>query len=232
MKFHSLQTIKNLLSGPCLRRFGRSSAPRWELAGALFCAALLTSLKAADLPDSDKSPAPTPSQTEMSDTATRLELAKVLTYGKRYAEAIEAYREVLAAEPDNIEAKIGLSEVLYWSGNTEAAAAILKGVPEDKLDEKRKLMLADLLIAKRDYEPALKILSAYLEHNQGDLAVRLKMADVQSWMKRYSEAIANYEVILKARPQDRQVRRKYGMVLSWAGQNEKAAEQLRKSLNE
>jgi predicted Zn-dependent protease len=58
------------------------------------------------------------------------------------------------------------------------------------------------------------------------------MADVQSWMKRYSEAIANYEVILKARPQDRQVRRKYGMVLSWAGQNEKAAEQLRKSLNE
>ena len=57
-------------------------------------------------------------------------------------------------------------------------------------------------------------------------------ADVQSWTKDYPEAIANYELILKARPKDRQVRRKYGMVLSWAGQNEKAAQQLRESLNE
>jgi thioredoxin-like negative regulator of GroEL len=232
MKFRSFQTTKILPSGAWFRSLGHPSAAKCELAGALFCAALLTTLKAAGPPNSDHSPAPTPSETEMSDTATRLELAKVLTYAKRYAEAIEVYREVLAAEPDNLEAKIGLSEVLYWSGNAEAAAVILKGVPEDKLDEKRKLMLADLLVAKKDYEPALKIFSAYLEHNQDDFAVRLKLADVESWMKRYSEAIANYEMILKARPQDRQVRRKYGMVLSWAGQNEKAAEQLRKSLNE
>ena len=156
----------------------------------------------------------------------------MLTYDKRYTEAINAYREVLAADPENIEAKIGLSEVLFWTGNNEAATATLKGVPEDKLDDKGKLLLADLLIAKKDYEPALKIFSGYLERNRSDLAVRLKLADVQSWTKRYPEAIANYELILKARPEDRQVRRKYGMVLSWAGQNEKAAEQLRKSLNE
>jgi len=51
-------------------------------------------------------------------------------------------------------------------------------------------------------------------------------------MKRYPDAIANYQLVLKANPNDRQVRRKYGMVLSWAGQNEKAVEELRKSLNE
>jgi predicted Zn-dependent protease len=64
------------------------------------------------------------------------------------------------------------------------------------------------------------------------LAVRLKLADIQTWMKRYPDAIASYQLLLKANPNDRQVRRKYGMVLSWAGQNEKAAEELRKSLNE
>jgi thioredoxin-like negative regulator of GroEL len=189
---------------------------------------------AADLP------APTPSATappssseaEISDTAARLELAKVLTYDKRYSEAMEAYRQILATEPDNLEAKIGLSEVLYWTGNSEAAAATLKGVPEDKLNDKGKLMLADLFVAKKDYEPAIRIFSSYLEQKPDDWTVRLKLADVQSWTKQYPEAIASYEAILKAHPHDRQVRRKYGMVLSWAGQNEKAAEQLRQSLNE
>jgi thioredoxin-like negative regulator of GroEL len=122
--------------------------------------------------------------------------------------------------------------VLYWSGNIEAAAASLEGVSEEKLDDKAKLMLADLLVAKKNYERALRIFSAYLEKKPDDLAVRLKLADTQTWIKRYPDAIANYQLILKARPNDRQVRRKYGMVLSWAGQNEKAAEELRQSLNE
>jgi thioredoxin-like negative regulator of GroEL len=196
------------------------------------CAALLAWTQAAEnpTPDISATPGPSPTATEMSDTATRLELAKILSYDKKYSEAIDAYRQVLGTDPENFEAKIGLSEVLYWSGNIEAAAATLESVPEGKLDDKAKLMLADLLVAKKDYERAVGIFSAYLEQKTDDLVVRLKLADTQAWMKRYSDAIANYQLILKARPNDRQVRRKYGMVLSWAGQNEKAAEELRKSL--
>jgi thioredoxin-like negative regulator of GroEL len=197
------------------------------------CALFVGPARAADseIPSPSATAAPSPSE-DISDTATRLELAKVLTYDKRYAEAMEVYRQILAAEPENLAAKIGLSEVLYWTGNSEAASATLKGVPEDKLDDKGKLMLADLFVAKKDYESAIRIFSAYVERKPDDWVVRLKLADVQSWTKRYPDAIASYEAILKAHPHDRQVRRKYGMVLSWAGQNEKAAEQLRQSLNE
>ena len=60
----------------------------------------------------------------------------MLTYDKKYEEAIEAYRQVLATDPDNIEAKIGLAEVLYYSGKSDEATAALKGIPEEKLDEK------------------------------------------------------------------------------------------------
>jgi thioredoxin-like negative regulator of GroEL len=207
---------------------------RTSVAALIVCALFISPVRAADpaAPSRSATAVLSPSEAEVSDTATRLELAKVLTYDKRYAEAMEAYRQILATEPDNLEAKIGLSEVLYWTGNSEAAAATLKGVPEDKLDDKGKLMLADLFVAQKDYEPAIRIFSSYLERKPDDWTVRLKLADVQSWTKRYPEAIASYEAILKARPHDRQVRRKYGMVLSWAGQNEKAAEQLRQSLNE
>jgi len=203
------------------------------LTAILFGAALVVSAGAAD-PETNQTPAtpsPSPSEGELSDTATRIELAKVLTYDKKYPEAIEAYHQVLAADPNNIEAKIGLSEVLYWTGKTDEAAATLKGVPEDKLDDNGKLMLADLLVAKKDYPSAIRIFTTYLDQKPDDWSVRLKLADVQSWTKDYADAITNYELILKARPKDRQVRRKYGMVLSWSGQNEKAAEQLRESLN-
>jgi thioredoxin-like negative regulator of GroEL len=204
------------------------------LAAIFSYAAFLISACAADpeTPQTSATPAPSPTEAEISDTAARLELAKVLTYDKRYKEAIDTYREVLTADPENLEAKVGLSEVLYWSGNPEAAAATLKGVSEDKLDDQGKLLLGDLLVAKKDYGPAIRIFSAYLVRKPDDWTVRLKLADVQSWTKDYPEAIANYELILKVRPHDRQVRRKYGMVLSWAGQNEKAAEQLRQSLHE
>ena len=201
--------------------------------GFIYCLALLVSAAIADPETSGTTtPTPSPTQSEISDTATRLELAKVLTYDKRYAEAIDAYRQVLASEPQNLQAKIGLSEALYWSGNAEAAAGVLKDVPEERLDDKEKLMWADLLVAKKNYEPAIRIFSTYLQQYPDDCTVRLKLADVQSWTKRYPEAIASYEAILKVRPHDKQVRRKYGLVLSWAGQNEKAAEQLRESLNE
>jgi thioredoxin-like negative regulator of GroEL len=203
-----------------------------SLTALICCAGLLASTRAAEAPAPDSSATPDPSATAISDLAARLELAKILTYDKKYPEAIDAYRQVLAADPENLEAKIGLSEALYWSGNIGAAAATLEAVPEEKLDDKTKLMMADLLVAKKDYERALGIFSAYLKQNPDDLAVRLKLADIQTWMKRYPDAIANYQLILKASPNDRQVRRKYGMVLSWAGQNEKAAEELRKSLNE
>ncbi len=204
------------------------------LTGFIACTVFLVPAQASDTatPNPSARPSRSSAEPEISETTARLELAKVLTYDKRYTEAMEVYHQVLATEPENLEAKIGLSEVLYWSGNIAAAAAILSGVPEDKLDDPAKLMLADLLVAKKDYQPAIRILTAQLGKKPDDWSVRLKLADVQSWTKQFPEAIANYEAILKAHPTDRQVRRKYGMVLSWAGQNEKAAEQLRQSLNE
>src|ERR1700730_5043742 len=140
------------------------------LTGFIAWIVFLVSAQASDTatPNPSATPSQSSGETEMSETAARLELAKVLTYDKRYAEATEVYHQVLATEPENLAAKISLSEVLYWSGNSAAAAAILKGVPEDKLDDPAKLMLADLLVAKKDYEPAIRIFIAYLGKKPDD----------------------------------------------------------------
>src|ERR1700746_1078263 len=97
--------------------------------GFIACALFLGPARAADsaLPSPSATAAPSP-EADISDTSARLELAKGLNYDKKYAEAMDVYRQVLAAEQENLEAKIGLSEVLYWTGNSEAAAWTLKGV--------------------------------------------------------------------------------------------------------
>ena len=59
------------------------------LAAIFSYAAFLISACAADpeTPQTSATPAPSPTEAEISDTAARLELAKVLTYDKRYKEA-------------------------------------------------------------------------------------------------------------------------------------------------
>jgi len=56
------------------------------------------------------------------------------------------------------------------------------------------------------------------------------MADLLSWTKHYPESLVQYEIILKAKPDDLQVRRKYALVLSWAGRKAEAMAELRKTL--
>jgi hypothetical protein len=55
---------------------------------------------------------------------------------------------------------------------------------------------------------------------------------VLSWTKRYDESLALYRTILAALPADLQVRRRYGLVLLWAGRPEESAAELRRTLPE
>src|SRR5258708_28770040 len=103
---------------------------RTIVTGFIAWALFLGPARAADpaVPSPSSTAARSP-ETDISDTAPRLELAKVLTYDKKHTEAMEVYRHMLATDPGNLDAKIGLSEVLYWTGNTEPAPALLNGVP-------------------------------------------------------------------------------------------------------
>ena len=46
----------------------------------------------------------------------------------------------------------------------------------------------------------------------------------------YWFALEQYEILLKANPDDQQVRRKYALVLSWAGRKAEAIKELRQTL--
>jgi tetratricopeptide (TPR) repeat protein len=178
-------------------------------------------------------PAPViPANGEIPAWVARLELARVLSYAKRYDEAITEYRKLFAVKPDLMEARIEMANVMAWKGDLEGMRRILEHVPRSKLDPKSKLLLAEAFVAQKEYDRAEKLFREYLGTRPEDQRARLKLAEVLSWQKKYDASLAEYEKLLKARPGDIQVRRKYAFVLIWKGSFNEAALELRKTLKD
>lgn len=169
---------------------------------------------------------------EIQDWQARLELARVLSYQKKYEESIQEYRKVLSEKPDSLEAKIELAAALAYSGQEEESLKSIQSLPLDKLKKTQLAQLANIYAILKQYDRAESLYLDYLSHHPEDLKVRVKYAEMLSWAKRYEDAIHQFEWILSKKPDDIQVRRKYAFVLIWMGDEDKGAEELRKTLKD
>jgi tetratricopeptide (TPR) repeat protein len=168
---------------------------------------------------------------DIPDWVARWELARVLSYVKRYDESISEYRKVLKEKPGLMEAKIEMAKVLFWKGEQKAAFQILEQIPPKEVEGDTKVMLADLYVAKKDYAKAEPLYKSHLDSHPEDQGVRLKLAEMLSWQKKYDASLKEYRKILEARPDDIQVRRRYAFVLIWSGKPAEAASELKKTLD-
>lgn len=169
---------------------------------------------------------------EITDFEARLEYAHLLSYKKEYEKALAQYQKLLKDNPQSIPAMTGMAEVLYYQGHHEEALHILEKIPEPDLPEKTKLLLADIALASKNYQKAEAIYKEYLETHPDDSTAQFKLAELYSWEKKYEASIELYQKILKDHPEDIQVRRKYGMTLMWMGNEDQAAIELEKTLND
>lgn len=166
------------------------------------------------------------------DWQARWELARLLSYVKRYEASIAAYRKVLAEKPELFEARLEMARVFEWSGRRRMAREALEKVPQAHLDDQALRFLADAYAFGKDYDRAVAAYRRLLERRPEDARVRFRLAEVLSWQKKYELSLLEYRKVVKALPEDVQVRRKYAFVLSWAGYREEAIAELKKTLNE
>src|SRR6056297_3335954 len=66
---------------------------------------------------------------EIPDWQARLELARLLSYTKRYKESVLQYKKVLNQKPDLAEVRLELARVLYWKGDLDEAEKMFSSVP-------------------------------------------------------------------------------------------------------
>ena len=167
---------------------------------------------------------------EIPDWLARWELAKVLSYTKRYGESVTEYKKLLKDKPNLYEAKVELAKVLFWQGKNNESLSILEEIPTKHIDDNTRMTMVELYAARKEYTKAEPLLKTYLEKHPSDVKTRLKLAEILSWDKRYDESIAEYNTILNIIPGDVQVRRKYAFTLIWAGKRSEAAIELKKTL--
>ena len=165
------------------------------------------------------------------DWLARWELARVLSYQKKYEESIKEYQKLLDMKPELTEAKIEMAKVFSYQGKKAEALSILEHIPLQVLDDATKTMIANIYASNKQYDRAEPLYQEYLTKHPNDLKVRLKFAEMLSWQKRYPESIREYEKILQERPHDIQLRRKYAFVLIWMGKNEEGIQELKQTLN-
>jgi len=166
------------------------------------------------------------------DWQARWELARALSYLKRYDESLAEYRRVLAARPDDLLVRQDYGQVLLWAGRTDEAHAELSRIPADQLGPEAALALADTLVARQDFAGAEAIYRRELQREPGNQITRFKLAEILSWNRRYDDSLALYREILAVLPDDLQVRRRYALVLLWAGRAAESAAELRRTLPE
>jgi len=76
-------------------------------------------------------PAAAPPVVAGTDTKTKLDAAKQYMERKEYATAEDIYKQVVQAEPHNVDALTGLASVLYREDKMEESAAVLDRIPKN-----------------------------------------------------------------------------------------------------
>jgi tetratricopeptide (TPR) repeat protein len=167
---------------------------------------------------------------EITDWDARLEYARLLSNMRRYDESLIQLNSLLNTKPDSSIVQIEIAQILYYQGKHKEALQLLEKIPSKDINDKTRLLKADIYLAIKEYLKAETIYYDQLGKFPNDDLTKFKLAELLSWQKRYEESIKLYREILATKPDDMQIRRKYAMVLMWMGEDDEAAQELEKTL--
>lgn len=141
--------------------------------------------------------------------------------------AIPLYDRALQANPQGIEAKLGLGQALLTIGAGDEAAAQFRDVlARHSDDSKARRGLASALIAMGQPALAEKQIDLALQANANDYHALNLLGVVLDMQGRHAEAQANYRRGLELGPDDPGLHSNYGLSLAITGQPQAAIAQL------
>lgn len=171
-----------------------------------------------------------PLEQAVPEWQARWELARVLSYLRRWDESFAAYRRVLAERPDDDAVRQDYGLALFWAGHTDAAIATLRAVPAATRSPEARLALADLLVGRQAFAEAEELYRDHLAGQPDDLVAQLKLAHLLSWRGAFTESLQIFDRLVAARPTDVQLQRRRALVLMWSGDHAAAADALQATL--
>ncbi|MDP1835555.1 MAG: tetratricopeptide repeat protein [Chlamydiales bacterium] len=167
---------------------------------------------------------------QIQDWQTRLELARVLSYQKKYPEAMQQYELVLEQKPDRPDIQLELAEIMAYDNRTKESLELLNKLAPELTGDQNRLKVANLYATLKQFAIAQPLYISHLNKFPNDLTTRYHYAEMLTWEKKYDDAAKQYKLLLAKRPSDTQLRRKYALVLIWKGDTNKGKRQLERTL--
>jgi tetratricopeptide (TPR) repeat protein len=179
-----------------------------------------------DEPAADATPAEAVAEPPVSPLPPRipapaerlLERADALAAGPRRASAVEVYRELLAADPGHVEARLHLARLHLSMEEPDAALALLGQALRDAPDQTEYLVLRGGLYARlRLYEEAEADLRRVLRLHPSHAPAHLELGQML-WRKGLAvEAAGHFRRSLEFQPDQAAAYRYLGDALNQAG---------------
>ncbi len=121
------------------------------------------------------------------------ELARLLSWDKRYSESISAYEKILELAPGDADARAGLARVASWMGQYHDAIKLYKSVvAEYPRHVEARLGLGDVLSWKGEHAAAIEHFLVALAMTPGDVEILKRLGKVWSWRGNRTEALKYY----------------------------------------
>lgn len=138
-----------------------------------------------------------------------LSRARALEAEQRYPAALAAYRDYLAARPEDDEARSALARLLSWQGNYEEAAALYEDIlGRHPVDLDVRTALARVRSWQQRFAEARRLYQAVLDEAPGHLEAKRGLADTLFWSGRHEEALALYRELLEMGYEPAEMRRR------------------------
>jgi tetratricopeptide (TPR) repeat protein len=136
-----------------------------------------------------------------------LQAAETLLRERKAEQAIVAFRQILAAHPDSVEAQLGIAQGEYLAGREEDAAREYERVLEMESQQPAALLELALIYSHRreTWPRSENRYREYLKLRPGDAQAQLGLARVFAWQGRAEEAaeiFARSEVLKLMTPAD------------------------------
>jgi tetratricopeptide (TPR) repeat protein/predicted AlkP superfamily phosphohydrolase/phosphomutase len=149
----------------------------------------------------------------------------------KYAEAVEVYKEILEAEPDNVSAKIGMSTAYIKMGKEEMGARVLNDILEKDPNNLEVLhTLGNFYVDAGDGPKALAIAERALKIDAGNGESHFIRGIALQKMGRYQEAAEAFQKALKLAPDMPEIYADLAMIYVNSGRPQDALDLVDKAM--
>ncbi len=159
-----------------------------------------------------------------NDLTAQFGLAEVLGYDKQYEESIRLYRQALEKDPQNQKGRVELGLVLSYSGRGDDALKVIDSVLQDNpQNASARIAKADTLARMGRYAESIALYETIPE----DRRAKTGLAEAYVYSRQYTKAIAIYDELIKANPDDIALAIDRGQALGYAGMHRESVRALR-----